>query len=126
MKIRILLVDDDRKFMEKCKGIWEKENKDVEVVLKANPSDALRAIEEMDFDCVVADYDIPEMNGLKFFKNMRDKDNCTPFVLLLSIRKEDLAINALNRNVDGLLKKELHPKMLFEKIIDSIFEKSIV
>lgn len=126
MKIRILLVEDDIEFMKKRKEIWEKENKDLEVVLSKNPRDAIKAKRRIDFDCLVVNYELPEMNRLEFLESLRDKENSIPLVFLTSIEKENLNINALNQDIDGVIKKECDAKTQLEKIMDIIFERPIV
>ena len=62
---RILLVDDEQNVLNALK----RELKEVyEIETFTNPAEALRRCGEVNFDLVISDYQMPEMNGIEFLK----------------------------------------------------------
>ncbi len=125
MNIEILLVDDDPDFLEQSKLSWEKRNEDVHVDTTTDPHEALDKIKENDYDCIVADYKMPEMNGLELLKEVRKTHNDILYGLLTGKGDEEVAINAINLKADMYLKKGSKPKSQYETIMDNIFDRSI-
>lgn len=62
---RILLVDDEQNVLNALRRELEEE---YEVEAFNNPAEALQRCHESQFDLVVADYQMPEMNGIQFLK----------------------------------------------------------
>ncbi len=126
MKIKILLVGNESELLERNKTIWEKENEGIEVVTTTDPRDALKKLKNIKFDCVVSDYEMPKMNGLELLETLRNENDNTPFILISQDSEEEVAINALNLEVDGCIKKDFDPISQFEVITDKIFERPVV
>lgn len=125
MNIRILLIDDNPDFLEQTKLSWENEGEDVDVDTTTSPSEALDKIDENDYDCVVADYQMPEMDGLELLKEVRKAHEDMIYGLLTGKGDEDVAIDAIDLKADIYIKKGTKPESQFEKIMDNIFDKSI-
>lgn len=66
---RLLLVDDEQNVLNALRRELKGEY-DVEVF--TSPLDALRRCREIPFDLVIADYQMPEMNGVQFLKQLGD------------------------------------------------------
>jgi signal transduction histidine kinase len=58
------------------------------------------------FDLVVLDFDLPGMNGLEFFRNMRPKKNLPPFVMLTGAGSEKLVVQALQAGMYDYVVKD--------------------
>lgn len=125
MSIRILLVDDDLDFLKQSKVVWEKEIENVNVDTTTSPKEALEKMESGSYDCIVADYKMPDMTGLELLEKVRKKNEDILFGLLTGKGGEDVAIDAINLKADMYIKKETTPKSQFETIMDNIFERSI-
>ncbi len=82
-------------------------------------------LSKKEYDVIVADYKIPEMNGLEILENIREKDNKTPFILLTGKGGEEVAMEALNLDADRYIKKTMDPEKQYQDIIDTIFDKSV-
>ncbi|MEJ2168153.1 MAG: response regulator [Desulfobacterales bacterium] len=58
------------------------------------------------FDLVVLDFDLPGMNGLEFFKQMRRKQDLPPFVMLTGAGSERLAVKSLQAGIYDYVVKD--------------------
>jgi len=62
---KIIVVDDNKMFLETLKDFVKGMNKDFKCVAFSNPEDALRyMIDEKEIYAVVSDYEMPQMSGL--------------------------------------------------------------
>ncbi len=125
MKIKILLIDDDPDFLEVNKKLWEKQEDEVKVDTTNDPKEALAKIDSVKYDAIVADYKMPEMDGLTLLKKIRDKRVETPFIILTGKGGEEIAMEALNLKADKYIMKGTNPKEQYEKIVDAIFDRPI-
>ncbi|TFG08270.1 response regulator [Candidatus Thorarchaeota archaeon] len=102
--MRILHVDDEQDFLEIAKVFLRKENDRFEITSTTSAREALNLLQEGDYDIVVADYAMPEMDGLELLEAIR-KETDIPFILFTGKSREEVAINALNLGADRYLQK---------------------
>jgi PAS domain S-box-containing protein len=102
--IHVLCVDDEPDVLELGKVLLEKRNEfSVDTALSA-PA-ALEILSRKTYDAIVADYQMPEMNGIDFLKKVRDSDKTVPFILFTGRGREEVVIEALNNGADFYLQK---------------------
>ena len=104
-RIDVLHVDDDPSVLDLTEAYLERELADVAVTSVTAASDALDEVDGGRFDCIVSDYDMPEMDGLAFFERLRETDRSIPFVLYTGKGSEEIASRALNAGVTGYFQK---------------------
>jgi len=82
----ILLVDDDPAILSALRrGItrgWAQWGAEARVHLCTSPTAALGRLLTESFDVVVADYRMPEMDGIQFLRRVRDLQPCSGRILL--------------------------------------------
>jgi len=103
--IDVLHVDDDPQFADLVKDILEQIAPDVEVVTCDSVKAALLHLETEDVDCVLSDYDMPEMDGLEFLRQMRARGLERPFVLLTGKGSEEIASEAISVGASDYFQK---------------------
>jgi PAS domain S-box-containing protein len=107
--LRILHVDDDPEFAELTAAFLEREDGRFVVETETSAESALdRLLADTDaFDCVISDYQMPEMTGIEFLRAFRDRaPNATvPFVLLTGKGSEEVAAEALNAGATSYVQK---------------------
>ncbi|PTD93884.1 hypothetical protein C9439_05435 [archaeon SCG-AAA382B04] len=120
----VLCVDDEESFLDLAKTYLEKENEDLEVETTTSSRKALERIKENDFDCVVCDYQMPELDGLEVLKRVRkDFGSDVPFIVFTGKGREEVAIKALNLGADRYLQKGGAPKSQFGVLADAIVQE---
>lgn len=118
---RVLLVDDNKDLLIIAKNFLGMEEPAFEVATATSALDALRRMQDEQFDAVIVDYKMPDMNGLDFLQKLRNVENCTPFILFTGTWEEEVAIRALNLGANFFLKKEGQAKILYRKLAEIIW-----
>ena len=99
--IRILLVDDEEVFLKVAKTYLEKIKENFKITIKEKAKEALEIIEKEDFDVIISDYQMPEMNGLEFLIQLKEKRIEIPFIidssfLIKKNKKNNQILSSLN------------------------------
>jgi PAS domain S-box-containing protein len=103
---RLLHVDDDPAVLELTSVYLDRElDLSVTTLAETSPEAAISRVVEDDVDCIVCDFDMPEMDGLEFFEAIRGRDVTAPFILYTGKGSEDIASQALNAGVTGYFQK---------------------
>lgn len=123
--IDTLLIDDDTGFLDLAKTYLEKERDELNIETIHFITSALELIDEYDFDCVVCDYQMPEMDGLELLEKVReDFGDDVPFILLTGKGREEVAVKALNLGADRYLQKKNDPKSQFSVLAQAIKQEA--
>ncbi|WP_158056179.1 hybrid sensor histidine kinase/response regulator [Halorussus halophilus] len=104
--VRVLLVDDDPDLADLSATYLERVRDGFDVTVETNPAAALGRLADERVDCVVSDYDMPEMDGLTFLDAVRDDHPTLPFVLFTGKGSEEIASEAISAGVTDYLQKE--------------------
>ena len=93
----ILLVDDEEMVLNSIKSFFAIES-DYRLEAYTSPVRALEDIEGRleHFDLVVSDYLMPEMDGITFLANVKEKRPLVPRILLTGYADKENAIKAIN------------------------------
>ena len=94
-KGRILVVDDEESMGKFMQIMLQKEG--YEVTPTASGSEALKALKQKDFDLVIADLMMPEMNGLKLLSEVKQYDSEIDVIVMTAFASVDTAIEALKK-----------------------------
>lgn len=84
--MKILIVDDELLLIKGLKYSLEQDNYEVESALDGN--EALRKILSVEYDMIILDLVLPEMDGLEVCQKIREKSNVP--ILILSAKDEDM------------------------------------
>ncbi len=103
--IRVLLVDDDPQLLNLTKEFLEQQEKDFEVDTVLLAKEALLMLKEAEYDVVVSDYQMPEMDGLEFLINLRNQGKEIAFVMFTGKGREEIAVQAFRKGADGYVMK---------------------
>ncbi|MCD2202587.1 PAS domain S-box protein [Halobacterium sp. KA-6] len=104
--IHALHVDDDEAFGDLASTYLERVESRLDVTAVSTTTDALAHLAEHDVDCVVSDYDMPEMDGIEFLEVVREDYPELPFVLFTGKGSEEVASDAISAGVTDYLQKE--------------------
>lgn len=100
---RVLVVDDSEFFVEITAETLGAEHH-ITTQTARTGTEALAIVREQQIDCVVSDYEMPEMNGLELYRRI-DEEFDVPFILLTAKGDETVASEAIGAGVDDYLQK---------------------
>ncbi|MDD1669189.1 MAG: PAS domain S-box protein, partial [Methanomicrobiales archaeon] len=114
-KITVLYVDDEPALLELTPlFLCRKGDLAIDTALSAKL--ALEKLREYPYDVIVADYLMPEMDGIEFLKGLRAGGCTIPFIIFTGKGREDVAIEALNSGADFYLQKGGDPRSQFAEL----------
>jgi PAS domain S-box-containing protein len=123
LKIRVLVVDDDEDLLFLAGKFLSREDERFELVSALTDQEALRRIEEEEFDAIVCDHFLGQgsMTGLELLEWVREFNSSIPFIIFTGRSQEAVAIRALNLGADYYLKKGTEEfRDLFAQLADRI------
>jgi PAS domain S-box-containing protein len=103
--VRVLHVDDEPGFADLAATHLERASDRLSVETATSGPEALAMLADRPFDCVVSDYDMPEMDGLELLSAVREDNPDLPFVLFTGKGSEEIASEAISAGVDDYLQK---------------------
>ncbi len=103
--IHVLVVDDDGDFVDSVSSALEDESDRLSVATATSIAGALEALRSREFDCLVCDYDMPEMDGLTFFETIETHHSELPFILFTDEGSENVASRAISQGVTDYLRQ---------------------
>lgn len=101
--MRLLIVEDEPNLLSIIrKGLTEK-NHDVSAALDGTT--ALLMIEGNDFDVIVLDVMLPDINGIEICRRVRAAGNYTPILMLTALNSSENVVAGLNSGADDYMAK---------------------
>jgi len=82
--MRVLHIDDDPDYLAITKMYLESFDPEMEVVSSLSPIESLPLIESMQFDCVICDYLMPEMDGIELARATKTAESAMPPITTFS------------------------------------------
>ncbi|MBD3189307.1 MAG: response regulator [Candidatus Heimdallarchaeota archaeon] len=120
MDIEILFVDDDKAFLQLSKVYLEKFNNNFKVTPISSPIIALEFLEKRDYDVIICDYQMPEMDGLELLKKIKTQNFNIPFIIFTGKGREEVVIKALNLGASFYLQKGGEIKSQFRELANLV------
>lgn len=117
--IVVLYVDNNPVLLDSGKRFLERE-KDIRVDTALSAGEALERINTVSFDAIIADYDLPEIDGIRLLRIVREKSPRLPFIIFTGTSREEIVIEALNNGADYYIKKGNDPESRFAELSHSI------
>ena len=102
--ISILYVDDEPGLLEIGKIFLERSGQ-FSVDTSTSALAALAMLDAKKYDAIISDYQMPEMDGIRFLKKIRASGNTLPFIILTGRGREEIVIQALNEGATFYLQK---------------------
>ncbi len=125
--IRLLYVDDEPSLLEIGKLFLE-DNGEFAVDTVTSAREALSRLKTERYDAIIADYQMPEMDGIQFLVEVRTHFGPVPFILFTGRGREEIVIQALNSGADFYIQKGGEPVSQFaelsHKVISAVTGRS--
>ena len=124
--LRILIVDDNPEDRETCRRLLTTANKRAFVVSEADcGEDGLRICLSSPPDCVLLDYNLPDVDGLEFLRRLRAQDRgSVPVVFLTGAGNEMVAATSIKLGAHDYLVKGGLPGDGIRRAVFSAIEKA--
>lgn len=117
---RILFIDDDREMRHLVSDFFLSEGYSASVAESGD--EALKQISEFDFDVVVTDFRMPEMDGMALLKEIRAKDPSLPVILITAFGSIETAVDAMKEGAANFVPKPFKMQTL-KAVIDKAIEQ---
>lgn len=110
----ICLVEDEKKVAAFiCKGLEEQGFK---LKVASDGATAKALFKDSDFDLIILDVMLPDMNGIDLCRYIRATDTKTPILILTAIDQVDSKVSGLNAGADDYLVKPFHFSELLARL----------
>ncbi len=117
--IRCLYVDDDTFLLEVAKEFLEIEG-DIKVEIVCSANDAIKMMSGNTYDAIISDYQMPDMDGINFLKQVRGSEDDVPFILFTGRGREEVVIEALKNGADHYIKKGGDPLSQYAELANLV------
>ena len=114
--ITILYVEDDMSTQKIISEILKEFCK--EVKLASNGLEALNIYKQGSIDLIIADIEMPQMNGIELVENIRKKNITIPIIMISAYSQEKYLLSCLNLGINGYILKPIN----YKKLKDSLFK----
>ena len=106
--IRILLIEDDIHDQTAFRRAIDRSTQPFTLTIRERAEEIFAALNENGaaYDIVVIDYNLPGMNGLECYRQLGQREDAPPFVMLTGAGSEDLAVKALKAGMADYLIKD--------------------
>lgn len=112
--MELLLVEDNQRISEfMVKGLVES---GFSIVLAENGTDARRLISQREWDLILLDIMLPDIDGIELLQYIRYKKINTPILVVSALGEPDDKVKALDYGADDYLAKPFHFKELVARI----------
>jgi PAS domain S-box-containing protein len=104
--ISVLHIDDEPSFSDMVATFLEREDDRITVQTAISPEKGLDVLANSSLDCIVSDYEMPQLNGLEVLNEVRETRPDLPFILYTGKGSEEIASEAVSAGVTDYLQKD--------------------
>lgn len=121
-----MFVDDEHYFLEGVRRIMKKHSKIWHIDYVKSGAEALQATARTDYDVIVTDISMPEMNGFELLAELRKLERTwdVPVIVVTGNGETDLKRRALELDATDLLAKPVHPEDMIARLRSALRTKS--
>jgi DNA-binding NtrC family response regulator len=122
MSHRIMIIDDEKIVGDMAKISLEEEGYDVETFLNADP--AIQRLKEENFDVVVTDLKMKNIDGLEVLRTVKKLSPETQVIMITAFANLDVAIEAIKEDVFDFFPKPVRIRELKASISKALADKN--
>ena len=124
LKARVLLVDDEEDFLTTLAERLETRGLTVSTVTKGE--DAVKKVDEQNFDLIILDLAMPGIDGLETLKRIKAKQPDAEVIILSGQGSIKTSIEAMKLGAEDFLQKPVNISDLMDKISDAKDKRLLV
>jgi PAS domain S-box-containing protein len=117
--ISLLCVDDDPWVLDALKIFFERET-DFSLFSCSSGTEALTLVSQYQFDAIIADYTMPEIDGISLLKEIRSQNDQALFIMFTGRHLAQVAIETLNNGGNYYVQKGVEILQELPKVRDFI------
>lgn len=103
MSKSILVIDDEENILDAIKIILEEMGHSVEIF--SDPREGRNKALETDYDLIITDLRMPELNGAEITRSVMDKKKNAKILVITAYAHDNLVAEALNAGAVGIIRK---------------------
>ncbi|RJX35148.1 MAG: response regulator, partial [Desulfurivibrio sp.] len=117
LQAKVLLVDDEEEF---CNMLSERlETRGLKVNAVLSGEDAVKRVEDQNFDAIILDLAMPGIDGLETLRRIKEKRPDLEILMLTGHGTVKSGIEAMKLGAEDFLEKPVDMKVLLEKISEA-------
>jgi len=124
-KMKILLIDDDEWIRDSLSVFFESEGCQLQALETAE--EALNALSGQTYNIIIADYRLPGMDGLAFFKHIQESQPEILKILITAYKTDAVVSEAMDLGVNDLIEKPFTTNSIeasLSRLVGTSLEKS--
>ena len=114
--LHVAAVDDDEVILELVKHTFS--GFETKLSLFSDGAEFIEAIDKEQFDLVLLDLVMPRADGFAVLRELQDKNNSIPVIVLSGVSQRETVIRAFQMGTKSYLIKPLKPADIFRKILE--------
>jgi CheY-like chemotaxis protein len=103
--IDVLLVDEDTEMLDLTETFLQRESDRIRVTTEQSANAAVERVQEEEFDCVVSDLRMPEMDGGTLCNRIHEDDPDVPVFLFTAATGDDVSEQVGDADVVDVIRK---------------------
>lgn len=124
MKPKILIVDDDRLFLEQCLDMLV--DIDAELLIAGSGTEALEIVYQTDIDLIILDLILKDMNGEDIFERIKKRNPDIDFIIVTSYPTVEAVIKFMKKGIFDFIRKPLVPEEFKFTILKCLQQREII
>ena len=103
--IEVLVVDEDTDMLDLTETFLKRESNQIDVTTENHPPTAAERVERGEFDCIVSDLRMPEMDGIELCERVSEQRPDLPFFLFTAAERTDIETKPGSDELTGVVQK---------------------
>lgn len=120
---KILIIDDEKNIRNTLKKALETE--DYRVDLAKNGQEGISKAEQKNFDIIMLDLKLPDIEGTKVLEKIREEEIDTPVLVITGYGSVESAVKVMKLGAIDYLEKPFNPAQIKEQVKEIIARKEI-
>ena len=121
---RIMLIDNEEGLCRMMEAVLKDQGYEVRSFTR--PVQAVAEFRAGDYDLIITDIKMPEMDGLEVLQHIRNRDPEVPVIMMTAYATVEMSIQALRRGAYDMLTKPFEPEELVYRIKNALQHHDLV